>query len=56
LNDPKIWTAPWTVEMPWRRDDGYEIFEYACHEDNSMIRNYIVTSRAERANNPGAAR
>ena len=23
---------------------------YACHEDNSMIRNYIVTSRHERAN------
>ena len=49
LNDPVIWTAPWTVELPWQRDDGYQIFEYACHEDNSMIRNYIVTSRAERA-------
>ena len=56
LNDPVIWTAPWTVEMPWQRDDSYQIFEYACHEDNSMIRNYIVTSRAERANQRGAAR
>ena len=54
LNDPVIWTAPWTVELPWQRDDSYEIFEYACHEDNSMIRNYIVTSRHERANNPGS--
>jgi hypothetical protein len=51
VNDPVIWTAPWTVELPWQRDDAYEIFEYACHEDNSMIRNYIVTSRHERANN-----
>jgi len=56
VNDPVIWTAPWTVELPWQRDDNYEIFEYACHEDNSMIRNYIVTSRHERANPQGAAR
>jgi hypothetical protein len=56
VNDPVIWTAPWTVELPWQRDDEYEIFEYACHEDNSMIRNYIVTSRHERANQQGAAR
>jgi hypothetical protein len=56
LNDPVIWTAPWTVELPWQRDDAYEIFEYACHEDNSMIRNYIVTSRAERAQQQGAGR
>jgi hypothetical protein len=56
LNDPVIWTAPWTVELPWQRDDSYQFFEYACHEDNSMVRNYIVTSRHERANQPGAAR
>jgi hypothetical protein len=56
VNDPVIWTAPWTVELPWQRDESYEIFEYACHEDNSMVRNYIVTSRHERANAQGAAR
>jgi len=56
VDDPIIWIAPWTVELPWQRDDAYEIFEYACHEDNSMIRNYIVTSRHERANPSGAAR
>jgi len=56
VNDPVIWTAPWTVALPWQRDESYEIFEYACHEDNSMVRNYIVTSRHERASNPGAAR
>jgi hypothetical protein len=47
--DPVIWTAPWTVELPWARDESYEFFEYACHEDNTMVRNYIETSRAERA-------
>ena len=55
VSDPVIWTAPWTVEFPWQRDENYQMFEYACHEDNSMIRNYIVTSRHERANQPGAA-
>jgi len=49
VDDPLIWTKPWTVELPWRRDDSYQFFEYACHEDNSMVRNYIVTSRVERA-------
>jgi hypothetical protein len=49
VSDPVIWTAPWTVELPWRRDESYQFFEYGCHEDNSMVRNYIQTSRAERA-------
>jgi hypothetical protein len=49
VHDPVVWTADWTVELPWVRDDSYEFFEYACHEDNSMVRNYIETSRAERA-------
>ncbi|MGD2166648.1 MAG: hypothetical protein PVF63_00990 [Gammaproteobacteria bacterium] len=49
VDDPVIWMQPWTVELPWKRDESYRFFEYACHEDNSMIRNYIETSRAERA-------
>jgi hypothetical protein len=49
VDDPVIWTAPWTVELPWQRDESYQFFEYACHEDNTMVRNYIQTSRAERA-------
>ena len=53
VDDPVIWTKPWTVELPWRRDDSYEIYEYACHEDNSMVRNYIETSRFERAKQAG---
>jgi hypothetical protein len=49
INDPVTQTAPWTARLPWKRDDGYEIYEYACHEDNEAIRNYIVTSRYRRA-------
>ena len=29
-------------------DDDYFLYEYACAEDNVMIRNYINSSRAER--------
>ena len=30
-------------------DNKYEAFEYACHEGNTAVRNYIQTSRFERA-------
>jgi hypothetical protein len=49
VDDPVIWTAPWTVELPWRRDESYVFYEYACHEGNVMIPNYISASRAGRA-------
>ena len=46
--DPEVWTAPWTTRIEWIRDDGYEFFEYACHEGNYMPRDYISASRAKR--------
>jgi hypothetical protein len=49
LNDPVVFTAPWTARLDWQRDDDFEIFEYACHEGNVQVRNYITASRAERA-------
>jgi hypothetical protein len=49
INDPVTQVASWTAQLPWKRDDSYEIYEYACHEDNEAIRNYIVTSRFRRA-------
>jgi hypothetical protein len=48
VHDTVIWTEDWTVELPWKLDNGYQFFEYACSEDNVMIRNYINSSRAER--------
>jgi len=47
--DPVIFTAPWSARLEWKRDDEYGIFEYACHEGNVQIRNYITASRAGRA-------
>jgi hypothetical protein len=46
--DPVIWTAPWGARTDWRRDDEYGMFEYACHEGNVQIRNYITADRAAR--------
>jgi hypothetical protein len=34
IDDPGVYTSPWKVSVPFTRDDGYRIFEYACHEGN----------------------
>ena len=47
-SDPEVFTAPWTTRVEWIRDDGYEFYEYACHEGNRMPRDYITASRAKR--------
>ena len=47
-SDPKVFTAPWTARLPWTRDEEYGFFEYACHEGNVQVRNYINSSRTER--------
>ena len=47
-SDPKVFTAPWTARFEWIRDDSYQFFEYACHEGNQQIRDYISASRAHR--------
>lgn len=48
-DDPEVFTAPWTAQLEWSRDDDYQFFEYACHEGNVLIPNYIKSSRAHRA-------
>lgn len=48
-SDPVIFTADWGARLDWQRDDEYELFEYACHEGNVQLRNYVTASRAERA-------
>jgi len=53
INDPKTWTAPWKVSFPLRRDNGYQMFEYACHEGNYAMRNTLSGSRADEKAAPG---
>ncbi|HTG73557.1 MAG TPA: hypothetical protein VMB70_07300 [Terriglobia bacterium] len=50
IEDPTVLTRSWSVEFPWQLDPDYDMYEYACHEGNTAVRNYIETSRFERAN------
>jgi hypothetical protein len=49
LTDPKVWTAPIVTRMDWPRNEKYEFYEYACHEGDEQVRNYIIANRALRA-------
>ena len=33
VDDPTVWTAPWSGEYPWPASDD-KVYEYACHEAN----------------------
>ena len=46
--DPIVPTAPFTVRYPMSHDATYLMPEYACHEDNTVVRNYVETNRHER--------
>ena len=41
IEDPNVYTAPWTVAFPRNRDDPYRIYEYACHEGNHALENML---------------
>ena len=47
MDDPDVWTEPWTVTFPWRRDAEYQQYEYACHEGNYAVPNSLSGARAE---------
>jgi hypothetical protein len=44
VDDPKIYTRPWTAVMQMPPSDG-EIFEYACHEGNHAMEGILKGSR-----------
>ena len=53
VEDPEILTTgKWSAAFPLKLDNDYKMYEYACHEGNTAIRNYIETSRFERAKKP----
>jgi hypothetical protein len=53
IEDPEVLTDKWTVSYPMFLDPEYRFFEYACHEGNTAVRNFIVISRYERSLPPG---
>jgi hypothetical protein len=48
--DPDVLTDSFTVRYPMHHDPEYWWPEYACHEDNTIVRNYTETNRYARAN------
>jgi len=46
VEDPAMWTRPWTVESAMRKTVG-PIFEHACHEGNFGLYNTLVGARLE---------
>ena len=41
VNDPTVWTAPWTAAIYWQRAKG-EIYGYACHEGNYSLARHAL--------------
>jgi hypothetical protein len=46
IEDPDVYTRPWTIAFPLTADPAYRIFEYACHEGNYAIENILRGARA----------
>jgi hypothetical protein len=46
VTDPGTWVSPWTAELTFRATT-YPMFEYACHEGNRAIENYMRGARFE---------
>jgi hypothetical protein len=46
IDDPKVYSKPWTVAMPFNRDDSYQFYEYSCHEGNHSMVNELLAGRA----------
>src|SRR6185436_1593122 len=46
VDDPKVWTRPWTAEVPWKKGIG-PIFEHACHEGNYSLPNLLRGARED---------
>ena len=44
VDDPSVWTAPWSGEYVWRASDE-RVWEYACHEGNYAMGNILRGAR-----------
>jgi hypothetical protein len=55
VNDPTIWTRPWTVSLTMRKTD-QPMYEYACHEGNYGLTGILSGARAEEQVAAGAVK
>ena len=49
IDDPTVYTRPWTAVRPMPRLDDYVIYEYACHEGNYAMTNILTVERVREA-------
>jgi hypothetical protein len=47
IDDPNTYTTPWKVQVPFARDDSYQMFEYACAEGNQALGIILRGARRE---------
>jgi len=47
IEDPVVLSEPFKLDFPWRRKDDYGMFEYACHEGNYSVRDYITATGSQ---------
>ena len=45
IDDPTVYTRPWTYSIPMTEDNSQLIFEYACHEGNYGMANLLTAGR-----------
>ncbi len=46
IEDPEMYTEPWTVAIPLGLEADYQLYEYACHEGNTAVPNILRGGRA----------
>jgi hypothetical protein len=49
IDDPKVYTRPWTASIPLNRDESYQMYEYACHEGNQAVEHILRGGRVQDA-------
>jgi hypothetical protein len=49
VEDPATWTKAWTIVLPLKRDPTYQLFEYACHEENYSMPHMLRGTRVDEA-------
>jgi hypothetical protein len=47
INDPRTYTRPWTIVIPFTSPPGYQMFPYECHEGNLAVLQGLGGERAE---------
>ena len=54
VEDPTVWTAPWTGEYVWPTSDD-RVYEYACHEGNYSFQGILRGARVLESDLTGKA-